>query len=225
MHHDGLHFFPLPAGGSSSSTHGLLAVNHEYTDYGPRHPGGMQPGMPEKVRKSQAAHGVSVVEVRRDGARRGSVVRPFGPRVPDHRLQTPMAVSGPAAGHALLHSRVDPDGRAVLGTINNCAIGGTPWGTYSTCEENFNDYFVNATGDAPASPDPAERKAAMAAQKRYGIADKSSYRSNEHDARFDAAAHPNEGTARLDRGDRPLRPREQPVKHTALGRFKHEARS
>jgi uncharacterized protein len=72
MHHDGLHFFPLPAGGSSS-THGLLAVNHEYTDDGLLHPGGMEPWTPDKVRKSQAVHGISVVEVRREGSRWGLV--------------------------------------------------------------------------------------------------------------------------------------------------------
>lgn len=40
MHHDGMHFFPMPAGRAGSS-HGLLAVNHEYTDDGLLHPGGM----------------------------------------------------------------------------------------------------------------------------------------------------------------------------------------
>ena len=59
MHHDGLHFFPLPAG-STSSTRGLLVVNHEYTDDGLLHAGGMTPWTAEKVAKSQAAHGVSV---------------------------------------------------------------------------------------------------------------------------------------------------------------------
>jgi secreted PhoX family phosphatase len=53
MHHDGIHFFPLPVGGSSS-THGLLAINHEYTDDGLLHPGGMEPWTAEKVRKSQS---------------------------------------------------------------------------------------------------------------------------------------------------------------------------
>jgi uncharacterized protein len=74
MHHDGIHFFPLPAG-SDSSTRGLLAVNHEYTDDGLLHPGGMEPWTPEKVAKSQAAHGVSIVEVALAGGR-WSVVRP-----------------------------------------------------------------------------------------------------------------------------------------------------
>ena len=138
--------------------------------------------------------------------------------------RTPMRVSGPAAGHALLRTTFDPDGRTVLGTINNCGYGATPWGTYLACEENFNGYFVNTTGDAPGVADPVERKAVLAGQKRYGINDKGlGYRWHEHDERFDAARHPNEAhrfgwIVEID----PFDPKSQPVKHTALGRFKHE---
>ena len=169
MHHDGIHYFPLPLG-SDSSTRGLLVLNHEYTDDGLLHPGGMEPWTPEKVAKSQAAHGVSVVEVALTGDRwlvdrRSALARRITAR-------TPIGVSGPAAGHALLRTAFDPDGRTVLGTINNCAMGATPWGTYLTCEENFNNYFANASGDVPGIADPAARKAIMAAQKRYGIGDR-----------------------------------------------------
>lgn len=209
MHHDGLHFFPLPEGGASSA-HGLLAVNHEYTDDGLLHPGGMTSWTAEKVRKSQAAHGVSVVEVRRNGGR-WSVVRP-SPHAFRVTGFTPMAVSGPAAGHAWLQTAADPSGATVLGTLNNCASGHTPWGTYLTCEENFNAYFVNRSGAVPPL------------QKRYGINERGlGYRWHEHDGRFDAAAHPNEPNrfgwiVEVD----PYEPRRPPVKHTALGRFKHE---
>jgi secreted PhoX family phosphatase len=209
MHHDGIHFFPLPAG-SDSSTRGLLAVNHEYTDDGLLHPGGMEPWTADKVAKSQAAHGVSVVEVARQGDR-WAVVRPssYGRRV---TARTAMRLAGPAAGHPWLRTAADPAGTTVLGTINNCAMGATPWGTYLTCEENFNGYFVNRSGATPA------------AQKRYGITDKGAgYRWHEHDGRFDAAAHPNEPNrfgwvVEID----PYDPGRPPVKHTALGRMKHE---
>jgi secreted PhoX family phosphatase len=196
-------------------------MNHEYTDDGLLHPGGMEPWTAEKVAKSQAAHGVSVVEVTLVGEhwqvdRRSAL----GRRV---TARTPIKVSGPAAGHALMRTGFDPDGRTVLGTINNCAMGATPWGTYLTCEENFNNYFVNAAGDATGIADPAARKAAMAAQKRYGVSDKSVFRWYEHDERFDAAKNPNEFNrfgwiVEID----PFDPASQPVKHTALGRFKHE---
>jgi uncharacterized protein len=208
MHHDGMHFFPLPAGGGS--THGLLAVNHEYTDDGLLHADGMGPWTAEKVRKSQAAHGVAVIEVRLDG-NRWTVVRPssYARRVTGY---TPIEISGPAAGHPLLRTEGDGTGRTALGTINNCAHGRTPWGTYLTCEENFNGYFVNRSGAIPPL------------QKRYGITDKGSgYRWHEFDERFDAARHPNEPNrfgwiVEIDPYD-PARP---PVKRTAMGRFKHE---
>ena len=209
MHHDGLHYFPLPAG-SVSSNQGLLAINHEYTDDGLLHPGGMQPWTAEKVRKAQASHGVSVIEVRASGSR-WEVVRPssYARRVTGY---TPIGVSGPAAGHALLQTALDPTGRTILGTLNNCAHGYTPWGTYLTCEENFNAYFVNRSGSVP----PPER--------RYGITDRGfGYRWHEHDERFDAVRHPNEPNrfgwvVEID----PYEPFRAPVKHTALGRFKHE---
>jgi secreted PhoX family phosphatase len=209
MHHDGLHYFPLPAG-SASSNQGLLAINHEYTDDGLLHPGGMEPWTAEKVRKAQAAHGVSVIEVRASGGR-WEVVRPssYARRVTGY---TPIGASGPAAGHELLQTALDPTGRTILGTLNNCAHGYTPWGTYLTCEENFNAYFVNRSGSVP----PRER--------RYGITDRGfGYRWHDHDERFDAARHPNElnrfgWVVEID----PYEPFRAPVKHTALGRFKHE---
>ena len=209
MHHDGIEFFPLPREGASS-THGLLALNHEYTDDGLLHPGGMTPWTAEKVAKAQAAHGVSVVEARLDGGR-WQIVRPssYARRI---TATTAIGLTGPAAGHALLRTSADPDGRTVLGTINNCASGRTPWGTYLTCEENFNGYFVNGGESLPR------------AQQRYGITGKGmGYRWHEHDPRFDAARHSNEPNrfgwvVEID----PYDPSRPPVKHTALGRFKHE---
>jgi uncharacterized protein len=209
MHHDGIHFFPLPWDGASSA-HGLLAMNHEYTDDGLLHPGGMEPWTAAKVAKSQAAHGVSVVEVRLEQGR-WRVVRPstYARRI---TAATAIGVSGPLAGHALMRTAADSTGLSVLGTVNNCANGFTPWGTYLTCEENFNGYFVNRSGTTPTL------------QKRYGINERGfGYRWHEHDARFDAALHPQEPNrfgwvVEID----PYEPRRPAVKHTALGRFKHE---
>jgi secreted PhoX family phosphatase len=94
MHHDGIHFY------AQSTTAGLLVMNHEYTDDGLLHAGGMAPWTAEKVRKAQAAHGVSVCEVALKNGR-WDVVRP-SPWARRITARTPMAVSGPAAGHALL---------------------------------------------------------------------------------------------------------------------------
>src|SRR5690606_23368267 len=105
----------------------------------------------------------------------------------------------------------DPQGERVLGTMQNCANGHTPWGTYLTCEENWSDIFVKK-----ADLNPLE--------KRYGISDSDeSYRWNEVDERFSVDKTPNEPNrfgwvVEID----PFNPTSTPRKHTALGRFKHE---
>jgi len=209
MHHDGMHFFPFVEGGKPSSTHGLLCINHEYTDDGLLHVGGMADWSAEKVAKSKAATGVSVIEVRRaqDG---WQVVRPsrWARRI---TADTPCRIGGPARAHPAMLTATDRWGEFALGTLNNCAMGVTPWGTYLSCEENFNGYFK-------ASKTPS------ADQKRYGINDKTAgYRWHEFDERFDLARHPNEANrfgwvVEID----PWNPQAAPVKRTALGRFKHE---
>lgn len=196
MHHDAIELFPLPDGNA------LLAVNYEYTDDGLLHADGMKTWSADKVRKSQAAHGVGILEIALKGDT-WSVVAPskYARRITAY---TPMRMSGPAAGSPLLAGEV-------LGTFNNCGGGRTPWGTYLTCEENFNGYFVHR-GTIPVE------------QRRYGIAARDAgYRWHEFDRRFDAQANPNEPNkfgwvVEID----PLDPAAPPVKRTALGRLKHE---
>lgn len=204
MHHDGMHFFPL-----SGSTHGLLAMNHEYLDEGLLFPDGQRTWTAEKVRKAQHALGVSVIEIDgRGGAWR--IVRPsrYARRV---TARTPCRIAGPAAGHPLMRTAVDPDGRTVLGTYSGCAHGWTPWGTYLTCEENWHFQFANS---GTISPD----------HRRYRItATGRRYRWEEFDERFDCGRHPNEPNrfgwvVEID----PRDPSAPPVKRTALGRMAHE---
>jgi secreted PhoX family phosphatase len=217
MHHDGMHYFPFwevtgaaNAFPVASSTHGLLAINHEYTDDGLLHSDGMKTWTAEKVKKSQAAHGVSVIEVRH-AASGWQVVRPsnYGRRI---TAASEIGLVGPVAGTSQVKTANDPAGVNVLGTLNNCANGATPWGTFLTCEENWNGYFVNSS------------KAMTALEKRYGIDDKGAgYRWQEFDERFDTAKHPNEAhrfgwVVEID----PYDPNKKPVKRTALGRIKHE---
>lgn len=209
MHHDGMHFFPFVENGKPLSNHGLLCINHEYTDDGLLHSSGMHDWSAEKVAKSKAAHGVSVIEVRR-GKDGWQLVRPsrLARRI---SADTPCRISGPARNHPAMMTATDPLGEVVLGTVNNCAMGFTPWGTYLTCEENFNGYFKG-----PPTPD--------ADQKRYGLTEKGfGFRWHEHDERFDTTRHPNElnrfgWVVEID----PWNPEQAPVKRTALGRFKHE---
>ncbi len=208
MHHDGIHYFPLPYG-SKSASGGLLVMNHEYTDDGLLHADGFANWSADKVRKAQNSHGCSVIEVRERGGR-WEVVRPspFARRI---TARTPMRVAGPAAGSAAMRTAADPAGMTVLGTFNNCAHGHTPWGSYLTCEENWDTYFTNS-GTLTAD------------HKRNGVSPKGrGYRWNEFDERFDAGKHPNEPNrhgwvVEFD----PYDPQSQPVKRTALGRFSHE---
>lgn len=206
MHHDGIHFFS-----QDGSRSGLLVMNHEYTDDGLLHPDGMKTWNAAKVKKAQAAHGVSVIEVAQQADGRWELVRP-SPWARRITANTPMQLSGPAAGHALMKTAADASGRRVLGTFNNCASGITPWGTYLTCEENFINYFKG-----PDQPD--------AHQTRWGLkkGETGGYRWAEFDERFDAAKHPNEANrhgwvVEIDPHDFSS----TPIKRTALGRAAHE---
>ena len=210
-------YFPLPQG-SNSSEHGLLTVNHEYTNTGL-----MFAGMPERSparssTKAQAevelaAHGMSFVEIRRQGGRWAVVAD--GKLNRRLTMNTPMRLSGPAAAHELVKTNADPSGTRVLGTLNNCAGGTTPWGTVLTGEENINFYFGG--GDPDKSP-----SAAM--YRRYGITkDSARYSWPKHFDRFNLEKEPNEPNrfgwvVETD----PYDPDAVPVKRTALGRFKHE---
>jgi uncharacterized protein len=203
MHHDGIHYYPL-----DGSRRGLLCLNHEYTDEGLLHVGGQVPWTLDKVRKSQAAHGIAVVEIERAGDG-WQLVRPsrYARRI---TANTPVSIGGPAAGHALMKTADDPAGRTVLGTINNCASGKTPWGTYLSGEENWANYFTAA--DTPT-----------AHEQRWGIRKASWYRWPEFDDRFDTVRNPNEPNrfgwvVEVD----PMDPTSTPVKRTALGRAAHE---
>lgn len=207
MHHDGMQFYPLPAG-AGGSDHGLLVMNHEYYDPNMLTPDGGRDNTAVKVRKAMHAVGVSVIEVSRSGER-WQVNRPsrFARRI---HGATRIRIGGPAAGAELMRTKFDPGGREVLGTFAGCAHGWTPWGTYLTCEENFQFMFFNDGKNDPA-------------QQRYDVSSRPRYRWYEHDERFNVARHPNEfhrfgWVVEID----PFDPGSTPVKRTAMGRFSHE---
>lgn len=195
--------------------HQLIAVNHEYAN--PKlnlaaNEGGV-PLSSDDVLKLQNLQGLAVFEVV-EGADGWEVVvdSPFNRRITQN---TPMTIAGPAAGHRLLQTAADPAGTTVLGTMNNCGAGKTPWGTYLTCEENFNGYF--------GIPDQPEDWNHTDAFKRYGVGNNGRYSYENFDARFDLSQNPNEPNrfgyiVEID----PTDPNSTPVKRTALGRFKHE---
>ncbi|TIT62932.1 MAG: PhoX family phosphatase [Mesorhizobium sp.] len=207
-----------------SAEHGLLVVNHEYTNPHLMFPGIVKivekdgkkaaevaPLSKEQVDVEMAAHGGTIVEIRKDGGK-WQVVR-------DGKLNrritssTEMTLSGPVAGHDRVKTNADPSGTKVLGTINNCAGGVTPWGTYVMAEENIHGYF---SGELPEGHKEA------ANYKRLGIPE-GAYEWGAHYDRFNLAKEPNEPNrfgwiVEVDVND----PDSVPRKRTAMGRFKHE---
>ncbi|WP_086150731.1 PhoX family phosphatase [Cellulosimicrobium sp. KWT-B] len=195
--------------GPGRGTRGLLVANHEYTN--PAIMFDASYDAPTRRAIERAAHGMSVVEVRR---RRTGTPWDY---VADSRynrrvhLGTEFRLTGPVAGSDLVRTVADPSGTRVLGTLNNCAGGTTPWGTVLSGEENYNGYFrTSGTGH----------------DARYGLRDAATgYGWELDDPRFDARnpGYENEPNrfgwiVEID----PYAPDEPPVKHTALGRFKHE---
>jgi len=214
---DWIAYMPLPLG-STSAEHALLFINHEFTNTdfmwsGINRDTVMEKMTADRVGAEMAAHGATVVEVRKS--------RGVWSVVPDSRYArritatTPMAISGPAAGHSRLKTSADATGKLVLGTINNCGGGKTPWGTVLTAEENFHMYFSGTVEGAE-----------VANHRRYGVGGKDGRYPwwGKYEARFSAAKEPNEANrfgwlVEID----PYDPASVPVKRTALGRFKHEA--
>lgn len=231
---DAIQFFQLHAGGGS--TRGVLCVNNEYTNHDLMFPGrdrdreqshgtflrrqiAQHPGI---VAMTQAAHGISVVEVRRDkNTWRHDKASKYNRRITAY---TAFAIKGPARGAAWMKTKADPTGTRASGTFGNCAGGRTPWGTYLSAEENVQDYFGNFAalyGDRGMDP------AVVLAHQRWRMwSNTSPYGWELVDERFDAAVEPHEAfrfgwIVEVD----PLDPDKIPVKRTALGRFAHEAAS
>lgn len=202
--HDGLWFFPI----DGKSDHGMLVINQE-SGINPLVIGKPAPTSLEDVRASQHAAGVSIIEIKNIGGTWQTVSSDKARRI---HANTPVTFSGPVAGDPLLDT---PSGNAPLGTMNNCAIGVTPWSTYLTCEENFNKCF-GANGAWTAT----------ARQKRYGLkASGGGFDWSFFDPRFDLSNgdHANEEhrfgwVVEID----PMDPSQTPVKRTAMGRIKHE---
>jgi secreted PhoX family phosphatase len=213
---DYLGYIPL----DGSSTHGLLVVNHEYTNEELMFP---KIGRQDRDKKfagltkdladiEMMAHGGSVLEIRKVNGKWQVVSdSKYARRI---TAETDMRISGPAAGHDKMKTKADPTGTKVKGMLNNCAGATTPWGTWLTCEENINGYFWNKSA-GEASPDAK-------ALKRYGVPGEWLNWGTFYD-RFDVGKEPNEvnrfgWVVEID----PMDPASIPVKRSAMGRFKHE---
>ena len=200
--HDGICYF-------GDNKKGMLCINHEYGTT-PHIMGKAVPASLDDVKLSQTAHGVSVVMIENTKTGWKMVKSTNNRRIHGN---TAVKFSGPAAKSDML---VNPAGNPMQGTLNNCANGETPWGTYLTCEENFNGYF--GTNDKAWKPNTD--------QARYGLSAAGfGYEWHKFDARFDLsnAGYVNEinrfgWVVEID----PNNPKQVPVKRTALGRIKHE---
>ncbi|MBW9066025.1 PhoX family phosphatase [Rhizobium herbae] len=221
---DYIGFIPL----DGNPDHGLLVVNHEYTNAEIMFPkfasvvketkDGKEE---EKVKLGEytkelvdiemAAHGGTIVEIRKvDGKWQPVLDGKYNRRI---TAKTEMQLSGPVAGHERVKTPSDPTGKQVFGTINNCAGGVTAWGTYLMAEENFNGYF----GGEIAEDHPEFKQL-----KRLG-APGGNYEWSKFYDRFDVSKEPTEANrfgwiVEVDVMD----PNSVPKKRTAIGRFKHE---
>lgn len=166
-HHDGMEYFGLSASGTrdpNGSTRGLLAMNHEAISQQFLHAAGasVNPRPAGEADREIAAHGVSVVEVRKgtNGAFATVQGSSFNTRI---TALTPVQLSGAARGNALVQTRHSPSGFDTRGTVNNCGTGSTPWGTLLTGEENWAGYFTRGSTDDAARGDKS-----VTSLNRYG---------------------------------------------------------
>ncbi len=132
--HDGMQFFAIP--GQDPNKRGVLAINHENTDDFMLDLAGRSEADKATARLSNV--GVAVVEVALNETTGAWEVVPGSRYARRYTGNTEYAVSGPAKGQV-----GEADG-IVVGTLNNCSSGDTPWGTYLTCEETTSNYFDTA---------------------------------------------------------------------------------
>jgi secreted PhoX family phosphatase len=245
-HHDAMHYFGMNRAGNGWDPNGtdraLLCINHEVCeDLGFVHPHGPTEYGEEstaarptiEIDKEVAAHGVTVVEIARQGSTyQVNLNSPYNRRV---NAATPCDITGPAKGSPLLATAYSPRGDKTRGTLNNCANGYTPWGTYLTCEENWAGYFHRREDDSTRTAKE------LTAFKRYGIGGATSGRYNWSRAgatdntdlyrRWDASktgASPEQDfrnvantfgwVVEID----PFNPNSTPRKRTSIGRLAHE---
>ncbi len=212
-------YLPMP-GAADPSAHGVLFVNHEYTNPHLMFPGVtemkdgkpvLKSATPERFRIEAMAHGATVAEIRRIDGQWGLVKdSKLNRRI---TVATEMALSGPVAATERVKTNADATGRKVFGTVNNCSGAMTPWGTFVSGEENFHGYF---SGKLPEG----HREAAN--YKRLALPSQP-YGWGRFEERFDLSKEPNEANrfgwvVEVD----PFDPTSVPKKRTAMGRFKHE---
>jgi hypothetical protein len=168
-HHDGMYFFGMGANNKwdkKVSDKGVLCINHEAITPLFLHTSGPTPAsgnrtVVDEVQKEFRLHGVSVIEVNKVNDK--FVVNTASSLNRRITTLTPMQINGPLKGNNLLKTKYDPTGNTTRGTVNNCASGYTPWGTYLTCEENWYNYFRRQNTTGRSAND-------LASEQRYSLA-------------------------------------------------------
>ncbi len=239
-HHDGMDYFGLSSDGSRRDVNGskraLLAMNHEALTDNFLHANGstVRPRPAAESDKEIPAHGVSIVEIRRNptGVRyeKGS---PYNRRITP---MTPAVITGPARGNALMKTVYSANGSGCRGTINNCGTGRMPWGTLLTGEENWAGYFTRSITDDAARSDKS-----VTSLNRYGRLQGGSSRhgwetsgSDDKYRRWDISKTGLSADGTDDYRNElntfgymveidPYNPQSVVRKRTALGRFAHES--
>ncbi len=230
--------YPWP---ETTPNRAIMCVNHESVSpvlAAPSAQGVTWSASPETTEAIYAAMGVSVVELAHDRASGAwSVIKGIAIGSGKNRRITPFSevvFDGPAANHPWIvaasgklietehvHSGVPTTSGAVkAGTLQNCAGGFTPWGTYLTAEENFNGVFYTK-GASSAALDEAKRDPGF----KF---DQASYGYNDGwlasgPAQFDLTLSPHGPSlygwiVEID----PYDPSWAPRKRTAMGRKKNE---
>lgn len=244
-HHDGMRYFGLNAAGTaidpSNASKGVLCSNHEVaedlgfvhangpTEYGEKSTAARPT---TEIDKEVALHGVTVVEI----AKNGSAYQINRSSTLNRRITgtTDMEITGPARG-SMMVTAYSTAGTNTRGTVNNCANGYTPWGTYLTCEENWAGYFYRREADTVRTAKE------VVAFKRYGMLNATSGRYNwSRPGATDSSdlyRRWNAGVTGATAADDfrnvgntfgwvveidPFNPTSTPKKRTALGRFAHE---
>ena len=153
-----------------NSQHGLLCVNHEYTN-----PELMFPYMTIKTAFDRIKAEQVAIEMAGDRAqhrrdREGPGAMGPGARrqaqSPHHRDDADRDFRPRGRLAAPCHLGRS-DATLVYGTLGNCGGGVTPWGTVLTCEENFTFYFGGNVAGRPRRP-RSSATASRSARSRPG---------------------------------------------------------
>jgi secreted PhoX family phosphatase len=161
-HHDGMHFFGMGQTArwdAQGSERGLLCINHEAVTATFLHPQGetIADGKrvsEDEVMKEMLAHGVAIVEVRRQ---QGTYVvhqdSPLNRRITPF---TDMELSGPAARSPQLITKYSITGTRTRGTIANCA-NVIRLGVLTSPAKKIGPAFLNAANRITSNAAPKSR--------------------------------------------------------------------